>query len=103
MTSKLFILMKSPWACPDCTDMNLVLGVKGNDRVGIILFEDAAYFAAHKEMAARLSPVMDEIFVMRDDLEARGFGDSVPEGFRVIDYPEAVDMIFEYDKTITVW
>ncbi len=103
MASKLFILMRSPWECP-CCHMDMIQNVKGEDKAGVLLFEDAVYFAASPEMAANLSPLVDEVYALGDDLEARGFNDDLVKGIEMIDYPRAVDLIMEeYDQTITVW
>ena len=67
-----------------------------------ILFEDAVIFAANAKKGQELQSAVKEVFVMRDDWEARGFRWPCP-GSRLIDYPEAVDLIMErYDQTITV-
>jgi sulfur relay protein TusB/DsrH len=99
MTSTLFILMKSPH---EYHDLDAVAALGGEDRIGVMLFEDATLFPI-SERREELVDVADEIYVMRDDLEARGFKGRAGKGVQVIDYPRAVDLIMmEYDQTITL-
>ncbi|WP_019176412.1 sulfurtransferase complex subunit TusB [Methanomassiliicoccus luminyensis] len=100
MVSKLFILLKSPTEYPDLDNLT-ALG--GEDKIGVLLFEDAVLFAVFEGKRAELQNAADIIYVMRDDLEARGFAGIAGEGFEEIDYPRAVDLIMdEYDRTITL-
>ena len=99
MTSVLFILLKSP---NEYSSLDHVAAIGGDEMTGAILFEDAVYFAVDKTKGKELLEVTDKVYVIQDDLAARGFG-TVPAGFQVIDYPTAVDLIMEqYDQTITV-
>ena len=100
MTSTLFILLRSPTEYPD---LDTLAALGGEDRVGVLLFEDAVLFAVYEGKKAELQYAADDIYVMRDDLEARGFAGMAGEGFEEIDYPRAVDLIMEeYDRTITL-
>jgi sulfur relay protein TusB/DsrH len=99
MTSTLFILMKSPH---EYHDLDAVAALGGEDRIGVMLFEDATLFPI-SERREELVDVADEIYAMGDDLEARGFKGRAGKGVQVIDYPRAVDLIMmEYDQTITL-
>lgn len=100
MPSKLFILLKSPH---EYRDLDAVAALGGDDRVGVLLFEDATLFPALKDRRDELIDVADEIYVMGDDVEARGLRSKVGKEFQVIDYPRAVDLIMnEFDQTITL-
>jgi len=97
--SKLFILLKSPH---EFTGMDLMRSMAEGSDAGVILFEDAVLFAANEKMGKELSSVIKNVFVIRDDWEARGLPQAMSD-FKVIDYPDAVDLIMErYDQTITV-
>ena len=99
MKSKLFILLKSPH---EFTGLDLVRSMAEDSSAGVILFEDAVLFAANKKKGEELRSVIKDVYVIRDDWEARGLPKAIPD-FKVIDYPEAVDLIMErYDQTITV-
>ncbi|UAL07177.1 MAG: sulfurtransferase complex subunit TusB [Candidatus Methanogranum gryphiswaldense] len=99
MTSTLFILLKSPY---EYRDLNIINMLKG-DRSGVILFEDATLFSVYSERRTDLLKVVDRVFVIDDDLEARGFKGKAGEGTEVIDYPHAIDLIMDgYDQTITL-
>jgi sulfur relay protein TusB/DsrH len=99
MSSVLFILLKSPY---EYSSLDHVAAIGGDEMIGAILFEDAVYFALDKRKGRELLDVTDKVYVMQDDLVARGFS-TVPSEFQAIDYPTAVDLIMErYDQTITV-
>lgn len=92
--------MKAPY---DYHDLDAVAALGGEDKIGIILFEDAVLYPIYKDKRDEIVDVADEIFVMADDLEARGFKGKAGRGFQEIDYPKAVDLIMEeYDQTITL-
>jgi sulfur relay protein TusB/DsrH len=100
MSSKLFILLKSP---REFTGLDMIKNIAGEERSGVILFEDAAYFAVDKKRSGELLSVVKNVYVMADDLAARGFEGKEALGYRSITYPEAVDLIMEqYDQTITL-
>ncbi|MFA6710099.1 MAG: sulfurtransferase complex subunit TusB [Candidatus Methanomethylophilaceae archaeon] len=99
MTSTLFILLKSPY---EYHDLDMIGTLRG-DRSGAILFEDAVLFSVYDERRKELLDILDDVFVIDDDLEARGFKGRAGEGTQVIDYLRAVDLVMEeYDQTITL-
>jgi sulfur relay protein TusB/DsrH len=82
--------------------MDLVKSIGAGSSTAAILFEDAVIFAANAKKGQELQSAVKEVYVMKDDWEARGLPLAMP-GFKLIDYPEAVDLIMErYDQTITV-
>jgi sulfur relay protein TusB/DsrH len=84
-------------------DLDLIERIAGDDRKGAILFEDAVYSSVFPKKAEDLKARVDEVFVISDDLKARGVDDRLIEGFQVVDYPRAVDIIMEeYDQTVTL-
>jgi len=100
MASKLFILLKSP---REFAGVDILKEISHNDRSGVILFEDAAYYSVDKEKSKELLGSVDEAFVLSDDIAARGFEGLTLPGYEVIDYGKAVDLIMErYDQTITL-
>lgn len=99
MSSTLFILLKAPH---EYHDLDAVAALGGEERIGILLFEDATLYPIYKDKRDEIVDAADEIYVMGDDLEARGFKGRAGRGFEVIDYPRAVDLIMEYDQTITL-
>jgi sulfur relay protein TusB/DsrH len=99
MKSKLFIMLKSPH---EFTGMDLMKSIGDGSNTAAILFEDAVIFAANAKKGKELQSAVKEVYVMKDDWEARGLPLAMP-GFKIIDYPEAVDLIMErYEQTITV-
>jgi sulfur relay protein TusB/DsrH len=100
MPSKLYLLLKSPH---EFTGLKLIHNLTGADKSGVILFEDAVYYAVDKKHGKELTEVAKDIYVMADDLAARGFEGKAAPGFKVIDYPTAVELIMEkFDQTITL-
>lgn len=100
MSSTLFILLKSPH---EYHDLDAMAALGGEDRIGVMLFEDATLFSAFKDRREELLDVADEVYAMKDDLEARGLQGRAGKEIQVIDYPRAVDLIMkEYDQTITL-
>ena len=99
MKSKLFITLKSPH---EFGGLELVRSsAKGADSA-LLLFEDAVIFAASAKKGKELLSAVKKVYVMKDDWEARGLPLAVPE-FKIVDYPEAVELIMErYEQTITV-
>ena len=51
----------------------------------MILFEDAVYYAVDQK-GKKLLEAGKEVFVMKDDLAARGFAGKAMAGFKEIDY-----------------
>jgi sulfur relay protein TusB/DsrH len=95
------MLLKSPHEFGEGT--HLLRQVRGKRKGAAILFEDATLYAVDPKRSKSLLESVDHVFVMKDDLAARGFGGKALPGFKEIDYPEAVDLIMEqYDQTITL-
>lgn len=99
MKSKLFITLKSPH---EFAGLELVKSAAKGSKSALLLFEDAVIFAANAKRGRELLSAVQDVYVMKDDWEARGLPLAVPE-FKIVDYPEAVDLIMErYEQTITV-
>lgn len=95
----MFMTLKSPHEF--CGSHLLRQAAKGS-KSALVLFEDAVIFAANERMGRELLTAVQEVYVMKDDWEARGLPLAVPE-FKIIDYPEVVELIMErYEQTITV-
>jgi len=100
MPSILFVMLKSPH---ENVNLELVDGLGKGCKRAALLFEDAVYYAVDKKQGKHLSEHVDDVFVMADDLAARGFKGKAEGKFKEIDYGEAVDVVMErYDRTITI-
>jgi sulfur relay protein TusB/DsrH len=99
MASILFVMLKSPH---ENINLELTSDLGGQSKKAAILFEDAVYYAVEKKAAMHLADHVDEVFVISDDLAARGFDCSLGGKFKVVDYGQAVDLIMQFDRTITV-
>jgi sulfur relay protein TusB/DsrH len=101
MPSILFLLFKSPHEFS--TSLDMIDKIAGDEERAAILFEDAAYYAVDQKHGKELLQFAKEVFVMSDDLQAKGFGGKAMPGFKEIGYPEAVELIMErFDQTITL-
>jgi sulfur relay protein TusB/DsrH len=99
MASILFVMLKSPH---ENVNLELTSDLGGQAKKAAILFEDAVYYAVDKKASKHLADHVDEVYVIADDLAARGFECSLGGKFKVVDYGQAVDLIMEYDRTVTV-
>lgn len=74
------------------------------EKLGVILAQDGVYHAVLKE-GGKTSPVLGkegaEYFVVREDLETRGYAETDVDGtVRIITYGGLVDLIMnDYEKT----
>ncbi len=101
MPSILFLLFKSPHEFG--TSLEMIDKIAGEGKRAAILFEDAAYYAVDQKQGSKLLQSAKEVFVISDDLQAKGFGGKALPGFKEIGYPEAVELIMErFDQTITL-
>jgi len=99
MRSKLFILLRSPH---EFTGLDMLRSIGQGAPSAALLFEDAVLFAANSKKGQELRSAVGEVYVIKDDWEARGLPLAIPD-FKIIDYPEAVDLIMErFEQTITV-
>jgi len=100
MASVLFIMMKSPH---ENVNLELVDDLGKDVHKAALLFEDAVYYAVDKKHCKHLADHVDEVYVMKDDLAARGFQGKSHEKYKEVDYGMAVDLIMErFDRTITI-
>jgi len=98
LRSKLFLLLKSPREFSGLEDIAAIAG--DADRAAVLL-NDAVLFAAQENKLEGLLQVCTEVFVMKDDLQARGVDPC--SGAVEIDYHRLVDLIMdEYDQTVTL-
>ncbi len=99
MASILFVLLKTPH---ENVNLELTTDLGGQSKKAALLFEDAVYYAVDRKAAKHLAEHVDEIFVISDDLAARGFECDIGGKFKAIDYGQAVDLIMNYDRTVTL-
>jgi len=95
-----FLVIKSPQEL-DPTHMVRRFAVKAES--SMILAEDGVFQAIVAPAAEKLKQVVDEVLVLKDDLEARGFSQSDLKIGTAVDYPEVVDLIMERtERAMTV-
>jgi sulfur relay protein TusB/DsrH len=100
MPKTAFLVLKSPQEL-DPTHMIKRFADKAD--ASMILVEDGVYQALLPTAAQKLGPVVHEVLVSREDIEARGFGPSDLKIGKAVDYPEIVDCIMERtERTITI-
>ncbi|XRP96216.1 sulfurtransferase complex subunit TusB [Methanocaldococcus sp. 16A] len=94
----LFILLKSPF---ECNAIELMERLRDGNNDGVLLAEDAIYYATVSKVKDELLKKGYKIYAMQDDALARGF-DNI-EDVELIDYETAVDLIMEkYSKVISL-
>lgn len=99
MPKVLFTLVRSPFEKDEIHTMNTV--ALDNEK-GVLLFEDAVYYATAEQKRKELLLQNYSIYAIKEELDARGFGDFSAEGVELIGYDEAVDIIMErYDKVVS--
>ncbi|UCE38544.1 MAG: sulfurtransferase complex subunit TusB [Thermoplasmata archaeon] len=100
MPKVLFTLVRSPFEKDEIHTMETVAA---NNEKGVILFEDAIYYATSEHKRRELLSKDYLIYAIKEELDARGHGEFSAEGIELIDYDEAVDIIMErYDKVISL-
>ena len=100
MPKVLFTLLKSPFEKDEIQTMEVM--AKDNEK-GVILFEDAVYYAFFESTRNELLSRNFSIFAIKEELEARGFEGFAAEGVEVIGYDAAVEIIMErYDKVVSL-
>ncbi|GBE57539.1 protein TusB [bacterium BMS3Abin01] len=95
----LHLVNKSPYesACMDSVDK---YAHKGSP---ILLFEDGVYAAiAGAAFESRIKKIMGdhEVYVLKEDLAARGIADRMVDGVKEVDYAGFVDLA-EQNKTVS--
>ena len=100
MANVLFSLLKSPFESNEMHIMDVI--AKDNDR-GVLLFQDAVYYATMKRFREELLSKKYSIYALQVELAARGFDTESTEGVEIIDYDRAVELIMEeYDSVISL-
>ncbi|MFP4169633.1 MAG: DsrH/TusB family sulfur metabolism protein [Methanomassiliicoccales archaeon] len=100
MTSKLYIMLRSP---EEHCDLEVIDRLSGEEGRAAMLFEDAVYFSVMEKRGKNLLDRVDRAYVISDDLRSRGIASHLMEGFEEVDYPKAVDLIMEeYGQTVTI-
>lgn len=96
----LFTLLKSPFEKNEIVTMD---SIAGDNEKGVILFEDAVYYATSEQIRKELLSKNYSVFAIKEELEARGYSEFTAEGVEMIDYDAAVDIIMErFDKVVSL-
>lgn len=100
MPQVLFTLLKSPLEKNDIPTMDVIANEKEK---GILLFQDAVYYATLNRIRGELLSKNYSIYAIKEELEARGYQDFKTEGVEIIDYERAVDILMEtYESVISL-
>ncbi|RLF12268.1 MAG: sulfurtransferase complex subunit TusB [Thermoprotei archaeon] len=103
MTSILYVIYKSPLinqpssSVLEIAEQQLSEGVE----VGVLLVADAVVAAVSRTVSSTLRRLREKgasIYVLREDLEARGLSQEVAD---LVGYSEAIDLIERYEKVFT--
>jgi sulfur relay protein TusB/DsrH len=100
MPKVLFTLLKSPFEKDEIPTMD-TLG--GNNEKGVLLFEDAVYYATIELIRKNLLSKNYSIYAIKEELDARGYEKFSAQGIEIIDYGTAIDIIIEkFDKVVSL-
>jgi tRNA 2-thiouridine synthesizing protein B len=100
MQKILFTLLRSPF---EKSELELMESIAGDCEKGVMLFEDAVYYATTEQFLDELLVKKYSIYAIEEELEARGLKVPQTEGIHLIDYNTAVEMIMEkYDKVVSL-
>lgn len=100
MISVLFSLVKSPF---ESNEIQTIDSIIGDNEGGVLLFEDSVYYATTENLREELTGKNYSIFVIAEELEARGYQNFSAKGVEVIDYARAVELIMErFDRVISL-
>ena len=98
ITTPLHIVSKSPFANSALGECLRVCG----EQAVIILIEDAVNAAlANTEWALSLKSAGHSVFVLREDLEARGLIALIDRSFNVVDYAGFVQLCCEHTPIVS--
>lgn len=100
MPTMLFTLIKSPF---EKNEIRTMTAIAQDQKSGVMLFEDAVYYATNENTRTELLSKHFSIFVIEEELEARGHEKFAAKGVEMIDYDTAVEIIMErYDKVVSL-
>lgn len=100
MPKSAFIILKSP---QELDPSHGIKRLSGSGDASAILLEDGVYQALVDGASRKLKDATEEILVSREDLEARGFGQSDLKAGKAVEYADIVDCIMERtERTITL-
>ena len=100
MPKVLFTLLKSPF---EKDETHIMDKLSGNNEKGVLLLEDAVYYAAIEQIRKDLLSKNYSIFAIKEELEARGYEKFSAKGIEVVDYDTAIDIIMEkFDRVISL-
>ena len=98
MTSILYLMLKSPH---EYSDLSIMGRIAGEAPCSVVLLNDAVLHVCNQESAEKLHSWVDEVYAMKDDIEARGL--PVQGNVNIIEYADLVDLVMEgFDQTITI-
>ncbi len=100
MVRTVFLALRSPQE-QDPSEMIRRLASRGEAH--LVLVEDAVYNALDPRRAESLKEVTHEIYVVKDDLAAKGFSEADLKVGKVTDYEGIVELIMEgTERTVTL-
>ena len=100
MPKVLFTLLKSPF---EKNEIRTMEAISGDHERGVMLLEDAVYYATSERIREELLSKNFSVFVIDEELKARGYEGLDFEGIEVIDYDSAVEIIMERcDKVVSL-
>ena len=100
MVRTVFLALRSP---QEQDPSGMIRRLASREEAHLVLVEDAVYHAIDPRRAEILKEVAHEVYVAKDDLEAKGFSEADLKAGRATDYEGIVELIMEgTERTIAL-
>ena len=84
--------------CQDSLESCLSAMLPGD---GLLLFQDGVYLLARQKPDLDHLSAKKSLFVLGEDLVARGISAKIPASYTLVDYPAFVGLTLEFSKVIS--
>jgi len=100
MVRTVFLALRSP---QEQDPSGMIRRLASREEAHLVLVEDAVYHAIDPRRAEILKEVAHEVYVAKDDLEAKGFSEADLKAGKATDYEGIVELIMEgTERTIAL-
>ncbi|MCJ2533114.1 MAG: sulfurtransferase complex subunit TusB [Candidatus Thermoplasmatota archaeon] len=100
MVRTVFLALRSP---QEQDPSEMIRRFASREEAYLVLVEDAVYNALDPRRAEGLKEVAHEVYVVKDDLAAKGFSEADLKAGKVTDYEGIVELIMEEtERTVTL-
>ncbi len=98
----LLILSKSPFSEHHESFLEIASEAAEKEKVGILHIQDACIAATLDEYCGKAIDKGVNLYVLREDCQARGLLEKVQKGVKVVDYESSVKLVMdEYERIVS--